>query len=112
MIVLEIGNPRPIEGYWENGTRRFKEIEGNKVTILVFREDISFGDLVQEATTALSFHLRAGRPPAWMVSTSAPLLDYLNDYFLGPFGHAGQIPRHKPSEWGVFDPLPEEDESE
>lgn len=109
MIVLEVGHASGIEGLFDGNTKRFRQLPGEVVTVLVFPTEMTFAEMMQGAVTALSFHVMARTKPVWIVSNSSPLTTYLIDYFTGPRGRADTILKHKPPEWGILERLPEED---
>lgn len=99
-MYAEFGNADAQEGYRDPTSDdpelvRYKPLEGDRVTTVVFPEGTSLQEAFSSAVTALTFHMVDGAKPTWVESDSEGLQALLVE-------HYGLTPSKntRPKNWG------------
>jgi hypothetical protein len=85
-MYVNVGNDNAIEGYRDATSDdpdlvRYRPLEGERVTEIVFPEGISLNEAFSTTLAALEHHMADGSSPSWVESDSEGLTALLQEHF-------------------------------
>ena len=85
-MYVHVGNNNAIEGFRDPSSDdpdlvRYRPLEGDRVTEVVFPEGISLNDAFSTVLAVMEHHIAQGATPAWVESDSEGLTSLLQEHW-------------------------------